>query len=52
MYILGVPAVAQWVNDLALLQLWHRLQLQFGFNPWPGNFHMPFVWLKKKKKYV
>ena len=19
-------------------------QLQFQFNPWPGNFHMPQVW--------
>ena len=30
----GVPAVAQWVKDLALLQLW------LIFDPWPGNFHM------------
>ena len=32
-----VQAVAQWVKDLALLQLW------LEFHPWPGNFHMPQV---------
>ena len=31
------------VKDSALLLLWH------GFDPWPGNFHMPWVWLKKKR---
>ena len=44
---LGVPAVAQWVKDLALLQLWYKLQLQLCFDPWPGNFHMP--WMQPKK---
>ena len=24
--------------------LWH------GFNPWPGNFHMPWVWPKTNKQ--
>ena len=47
---LGVPIVAQWVKDPALLQLWHRSQLWLGFNPWPGNLHMSQVWLLKKKK--
>ena len=37
----GVPAVAQWVKDLALPQLWPRSKLQLGLNPWPGNFHVP-----------
>ena len=32
------------LNDLA------QLHLQLGFNPWPGNFHMPQVWPLKKKK--
>ena len=32
------------------LQLWHRLQLQLGFDPWLGNFHMLQVQPKKKKK--
>ena len=36
--------MAQGIKDLALLLLWH------GFNLWPGNFHMPWVWPKKKKK--
>ena len=28
------------LKDLAMLQVWCRLQLQLRFNPWPGNFHM------------
>ena len=27
-----------------LLQPWRKPQLQLGFDPWPGNFHMPRVW--------
>ena len=47
---LGVPCVVQQVKDPVLLQLWCRLQLWLGSNPWPRNFSMPRVWLKKKKK--
>ena len=39
----GAPAVVQQVKDPALLQLWGRLQLQLGCDPWPGNFHMLLV---------
>ena len=56
--------MAQWVNDLACLcggtswilspAQWVKalalLQLRFRFNTWPGNFHMPQVWPKKKKE--
>ena len=28
--------LVQWV--------WVRSQLRLGFNPWPGNFHVPGVW--------
>ena len=45
---LGAPAVVQWIKYSALLQLWHRSQLRLRFNPWPGNFHLP--WLQPKKK--
>ena len=41
-------------SGLRIWQLWCRLQLRLGFSPWPRNFHMPQVWLKKperKKKY-
>ena len=38
------PSPVQWIKDPALPQLWLK------FNPWPGNFHMPWVRLKKKKK--
>ena len=31
---------AQWVMDLVLSLLWP------GFDPWPGNFHMPWAWPK------
>ena len=44
------PAVAQWVKDPVLLQLWHRLQLHLRFDPWPRNFYMPWCGQKKKKK--
>ena len=43
-------AAAQWVKALALPQLWYRSQLWLRFSPWPGNFHMLQVWLKKGKK--
>ena len=42
--------VAQQVKDLALLHLWPRLQLWHRFDPWPRNFHILWVWQKKKKK--
>ena len=45
--------MAQQVKDLALPQLWPRLQLWHVFDPWLWNFHMLQVWpknLKKKKK--
>ena len=36
----GVRSLAQrsGLKDVALPQLW------LGFIPWPGNFHMPWVW--------
>ena len=42
--------VALQVKDLALSLLWLRLLLWHGFDPWPRNFHMPWVLPKKKKK--
>ena len=39
-YILGVSTAAQQANGLAMSQLWRRSQLQLGFDPWAGNFHM------------
>lgn len=56
MGVLGVPLVTQLVKDLSLSLRWH------GFDPWhcqsseislelPWNFHMPWVWLKKKKRW-
>ena len=38
-----IPGPVQWLKDLALLQLWLRFSL------WPGNFHLLWVWPKKKK---
>ena len=40
-HICGVPTVAWRVKALVLLQIWCRSWLWFGFDPWPGNFHMP-----------
>lgn len=34
---LGVPTVAQWVKDLALLQLWCGSQLWLEFDLYPGT---------------
>ena len=46
---LGVPAAMHWVKDLASPQLWRRLQLWLGFDPWLGILiHMLWVWLKNK----
>ena len=45
----GSSLVVQQLKDLALPELWHRLQLCHGFVPWLGNFHM--LWgLPEKKK--
>lgn len=38
---MGSSLVAQWAKDLASL-LWYR------FHPWPGNFHMVWVWPEKR----
>ena len=40
-----VPSLAQLsgLKDLALLQLW------LSFNPWPGNFHVSWVWPLRKR---
>ena len=41
--------VVQRVKELTLSMLWLRWQLWHGFDdPWPGNFHMPQAWPKKK----
>ena len=44
--------MAQQVKDPALPQPWRRLKLWYGFDPWPGNFHMPQMWPKKKKMVI
>ena len=38
-----IPSPAQWVKTPALSQM------QLGFNPWPGKFHMLQEWLKKEE---
>ena len=35
--------MAQPVKDLLLSPLWH------GFNPWPWNFPMSWVWPRRKE---
>ena len=42
--------MAQGVKDTALPQLWNRWQLQCGFHPRAGNFHVLWAWPKKKAK--
>ena len=41
--------VDQQVKDPTSL-LWLWLQLWLGFDPWPGNFCMPWAWPKNKNK--
>ena len=38
-----IPSPAQVFKDLALPQLWGRPKVHLGFDPWPRNFHMPWV---------
>ena len=38
------------LKDQMFPQLWYRLQLQFGSNPWPRNFHM--LWDSQKRKKI
>ena len=33
----SIPGPAQWVKDPMLPQLWHKLKLGLGSDPWPGN---------------
>ena len=47
-----IPGLVSYVKDLVFLQLWCRSQHWFRFDPWPGNFHVPWGQLKKKKKFL
>ena len=40
----------QW--DPVLSLQWLGPLLQHGFDSWPGNFYMLWIWPKKKKKAV
>ena len=44
------PAQHSGLKDPVSLQLRHRSHLWLGCSPWPRNFHMQWVWQKKKKK--
>ena len=41
--VLRSSLVAQWVKDLALSLLWLRPLKWCRFDPWPGNFYMPWA---------
>ena len=47
----SIPRLSRWVKDPVLPQLWHRLQLWHGSDPWPGNpiCHRA---AEKEKKYI
>ena len=36
----SIPGLAQWVQDLVLLQLLLKSKLQLESDPWLGNSHM------------
>ena len=44
----SVLGLCSGLKDVALLQPWHRCQLEF--NPWPRNFHMLQVQPLKKRR--
>ena len=44
--------MVQWVKDPVLSLQWLRSLLWRGFDPWPGNFHLPKEQPKKKKGSV
>ena len=46
----GVFSVVQQIKDSALSLQQLRSLLWLRFNFWPGNFHMPWAWQKKKRK--
>ena len=45
-----IPSLAQWVKDLVLLQLRHRLQLWLPSDPWLGTPYTIGRPNKKRKK--
>ena len=44
-----IPDPVWWVKDPALLQLWHRSQMQLRISYWPRNSHMLGMQPKKAK---
>jgi len=46
-----LPSI-QWVEDPVLLQLWLRLQLQLGSDPWPRNSTCSRMTKKGKKRFI
>lgn len=45
-----VQSPVQWVKDPELPQLQRRSQLWLGFDSWPGNFRVPWVWPETKEQ--
>ena len=45
-----IPGLAQQVKNPALLQLWYRLQLWLGFDPWPRELLYAMGAVEKEKK--
>ena len=42
--------MAQWVKAPAFSLLWLKPLMWWRFGTWSGNFHMLWVWQKRKKK--
>lgn len=45
-----IPGPAEWLKYPVLTQLWGRLQLQLGFEPWPGTSRCHGCSQKRKKE--
>ena len=50
MLLVQSPGQRGGLKALALLRLWFGSQVQFRFDPWPGNFHMLQVPQEERKK--
>ena len=42
--------MVQQIKDPVLSLLWLGSKIRCSFDPWPGNFHMPWAQSKEKKK--
>ena len=45
-----IPGLGRSLRGACVAEAAVKVQQQLGISPWPGSFHMPWVWPLKKKK--